>query len=188
MSASLSSIALSFTLKATAKNAINSVDAASIAQGRTFDLAAALTSGVGANQADRVWESKGRTLNSGTSENLDLYDLAAFDIGAGAGKDALGLPMTNAKLVALGILVDPGSVGDLYVGGEGSAAAFQSLFHSAGTPDDDAGIILRPGSPFLVAAPALAGYPITDGADHLLKLAAAGGNVTFDIAFLARSF
>lgn len=187
MTASLSSIDVNFTLKATLKNTINTTNSAAIAQGRLYKLATALSSGTAANQADRVWESLGRTLNSGTSENLDLYDLGTFDVGAGAGKDALGLAMSNAKLVALGVAVDPISVGDLYIGGEGSAAAFQQLFHSAGALSDSAGLVVRPSGLCLVFAPALAAYPVTDATDHLLKFAAVGGNVTYDVIFLARS-
>lgn len=185
----LSAISLQAKLLATLANAIDAVAAgATAAQGFTWSPATAFSTGTGANQADRVWCDTARLLSSGASENVDLYDLAAFDIGAGAGKDALGQAMTNAELVALLIANKSTSAGNLLIGGEGSAAAFQSIFHVSGTASDTAGFgPLKPGGCFFAVCPPDPAWAITDAANHLLKIAASGGDVSYDIGFLARS-
>lgn len=173
---------------ATLANAIDGVvSGATSSQGFTWS-SPSFSSGTGANQADRVWTDTARLLSSGTSENLDLYDLAAFDIGGGAGKDALGQAMTNAELVALLIANKTTSVGNLLIGGEGSGASFQSIFHVSGTASDTAGFgPLKPGGCFFICCPPDPAWTITDAANHLLKIAASGGDVSYDVAFLARS-
>ena len=60
-----------------------------------------LTDGTTVNTADRVWEDTARPILSAASENIDLYDLAAFDIGAGAGLDALGQALAFAEIVCI---------------------------------------------------------------------------------------
>ena len=186
MARSLTSFNVSDTFKATVNNAINSGDPATRAQGSTINFSN-LATGTGANQADRFWEAIGRTLNSAASEDLDLYDLAAFDIGAGAGKDALGLAMSNAELVGIRIYNYETSIGNLIVGGKNTGAAFQSIFAVGGTLDDTAQLVLKPGALFSLRMRGDPAYAIADSTNHLLTFLASGGNCTFDVAFMARS-
>lgn len=188
MAESVSGITLSLQMKATIKNAINTDQFPSFLNSLSFTPATALSNGTGANQFDRCWYAEDRVLNSGTSENLDLYDLASFDIGAGAGKDALGLAMTNAELVGMAIVNSVDSAGDLYVGGEGSGASFQSVFHVSGTASDTAGFgPIKPGGFMSFFSPGNPAYVIADSTNHLLKFAAPSGNVTYSCIFFARS-
>jgi hypothetical protein len=62
-----------------------------------------LTTGDGAEQANRAWEASG-TLASGASLTLALHDLAGVDIGAGAGRDGLGQLWAIDDIVAVVIL------------------------------------------------------------------------------------
>lgn len=188
MARSVASITLSAVVKATIKNDINSDGSAPFVNNFTFAPETTLANGTNANQFDRCWYDDSRTINSGASENLDLYDLASFDIGAGAGKDALGQSMSNAELVGLGVWNLAASTGDLYIGGEGSGAAFQSFFHVSASASDTAGFgPLKPGGLFLVFSPPDPAWAIADTTNHLLKFAASGGNVTYAVIFFARS-
>lgn len=189
MARSITSISVSAVLQATLMNAINGVAAASTQHKRSFAPATTLASGTGANQFDRVWSSEGRALNASATETIDLYDLGTIDIGGGAGKDAAGQAVTIAEIVGLMIWNKPTSIGSLLIGGEGSAAAFQSLFHVSGTASDTAGFgPLGPGGVFFVFDPNDPAWAVADTSNHLLKLAAnAAGNLTYDIMFLGRS-
>lgn len=187
MPVSVKGITVAATFAATMQNLINTDNPASVKNSFAFTPETTFTTGTGANQFDRPWFAEGRTINSGNSEDLDLYDLASFDIGAGAGVDALGQAMTNAELVALAIWNRASSVGTLFIGAKNTTAAFQSLFHVNGMLDDTAGTLIAPGGMVAWVNPQNPAYVITDATNHLLKLAASGGNVTYDCLFFARS-
>ena len=120
MARTLTSPRVVATITASLANSIdNGVTSAGATQGFSFTPATALANGTSANQCDRVWSSTARALSTSATENIDLYDLAAFDIGGGAGKDATGQAFTNVELVALLIVNKSTSVGNLLVGGEG---------------------------------------------------------------------
>lgn len=131
-----------------------------------------------------------RTLSSGDSELLDMFDLGGFDVGAGAGRDNLGVAENCDELVYLQItteLFDEDDVtpltGNLLVGGEGSAACWDSLFNG----DPDAVIKLPPGSQFQVACAYATAWAIVDGTNHLLKFAASGAKVRYRVTFGRRA-
>jgi hypothetical protein len=188
MARSLSSIQVSARIAATLANTIdNAVQSATCSQGFSLTPVTTLANGTSANQCDRVWSSTARALTSGGSENIDMYDLAAFDIGGGAGKDATGQSFTNVECVALLIRNNTTSAGTLIVGGEGSAAAWQSPFMVSGSLSDTAQVTVGIGGWFLLFAPADPAYPIADTSNHLLKIAASGGAATYDAAILFRS-
>lgn len=188
MPQSVTGISLSAVMKCTIRNAINAADYASFLNNFDFAPETTLATGTSVNQFDRCWYAKSRIINSGASENLDLYDLASFDIGGGAGKDAAGIAMTNAELVGLAVWNKAASTGNLLIGGEGSGAAFQSFFHVSGTASDTAGFgPLQPGGLFFIFSPKDPAWAIADSSNHLLKFAASGGNVTYDCIFFARS-
>ena len=78
---------IKLVLEATIVNALPDGQEPSAGLGLT--VATKFDSGTSENQYNREWEDK-RTLLSGASEDLDFFDFTGFDIGAGAGKDALG--------------------------------------------------------------------------------------------------
>lgn len=156
--------------------------------GSTFTPSTKITSGTGAYMANRAWQSSGRVLAGSATEDIDLYDLGALDIGMGAGKDMLGQALALTDIVAMLITVDPLSVGSLLVGGKAAATAWNSFFHSAGTPDDSAGIgPIPPGGAIFLFAPTAPALAVADTSNHLLKMAAtAAGQVIYSVALLGR--
>ena len=188
MARTLSSPQVAARITATLANAIdNGVQSATVTQGFSLSPSTTLANGTSANQCDRVWSSTARALSSGGSENIDMYDLAAFDIGGGAGKDATGQAFNNVECVALLIRCNATSAGTLIIGGEGSAAAWQSPFMVSGSLSDTAQVTIGIGGWLLLFAPADPAYPIADTSNHLLKIAASGGAATYDAAILFRS-
>lgn len=189
MAVTISSFTLALQIQAVLSNQINGVDGPQATQGFAWTQPSPrFANGTTDGQADRVWHAKARALVSGNSENLDLYDLAAFDIGAGAGKDALGQAWTNAEVCGLIVENVLTSAGNLYIGGEGSSASFQSIFHVSGTASDTAGFgPLPPGGCIAFITPKNPAWPVVDAANHLLKFAAVGGNVTYNVCVLGRS-
>lgn len=146
----------------------------------------AFTDGTIADKVDKAWFSKSRALTSGNDETLDLYDWGSVNLGAGAGKDPLGQAQALVEIAAILIYVRPESAGNLIVGNDGTTAAFNSIF-AGSTDSDTAAVTVKPGGIFLIAAPGDPAYAVADTSNHLLKLAASGGNVTYDIHVLGRS-
>lgn len=172
---------LTMTIKHGFQGTYNNPDTnAGVSAGEIFSDA--LTNGTTADKANRYLESRNRTLTSGNSETLDLYDLGTLDIGAGAGEDALGLPLAAVELVGILIRVTSTGAGKLLVGGEGTAACFNSIFNG----DDDAKAVVAAGGHFQAFNPADPAFAIADTSNHLLKLEASGGNVTFDVFLIFR--
>ena len=185
MTLTLSSFTMNATMKATLANSIDGgAQSASCAQGFTSKPTTTFTSGTTDSKANRIWSDTERTLTSGNSEDIDLYDFGALDIGGGAGKDALGQTLTLAEVTGLHVYVHSTSTGSLLVGGKAAATAWNSLF---GGSDDDAFLLLKPGSTFYIDCPPDPAYAVTDTSNHLLKMAASGGDVTYDITVMGRN-
>lgn len=145
----------------------------------------ATTSGTGNNKADLIFHDN-RTIATGASEKIDMFDLA-IDGGA-AQTDALGLAYAAVALRLLAIRITSTALAgeDLKIGGEGTVEAWQSLFHVSGTLSDTAGAVVKSGGLFLVYAPLAAGYPIADSGNDLLKIANAGASsISYDIVIVA---
>ena len=148
----------------------------------SFSITDSLATGTSADQSDRLWYSLGRTLASGYSEAIDLYDLGSIDIGAGAGKDILGQTLAFAEITALAVWNKSVS-GNLKVGGQGDSTAFQSIFDN----DVDAKLIVKAGGFGILYAPSDPAYAVVDATNHVLKMQASGGAVTYDIFVIGRS-
>ncbi len=165
---------------------------ASVPQGRNVTPNTAITNGTGANQADRAWaigvgDDNPRTLASGANEDLDLYDLAAIDIGAGAGKTALGQDWTLAEIVAVLFHVDPDSDGTMVIGGGGAATALNSFFN--GSDSAQLGPFGADGGVLLWNHGVANAFAVADVTNHLLKIteASAGGVLSYRAVVLGRS-
>lgn len=152
-------------------------------QGAAKSPPTTLSSGTGANAADRIWSDLDRALSSGATEDIDVYDLAAFDIGQGAGKDASGASWALAEVVCLLVYNASTSAGTLLVGGKGTTAAWNSIFNG----DDDAKLPIVPGGWFQIFAPTDPAYAVADTSNHLLKMEASGGAVTYGVVIIGRS-
>jgi len=143
--------------------------------------------GTGANQCDRMWAQKARTVANGAAESLDIYDLGSVDIGAGAGNDGLGKSVVLAEICVLMIANASTSGGNLLIGGNGTGAAWNSIFASQTSGEDDAIVVLKPGGVLILAAPPDPAYAVADSTNHILKLDSSAGTCTFDIVILGRS-
>ncbi len=132
-----------------------------------------LTSGTGANQADKVW-SDTRTLAASGTENLDL---------AGVLLDAFGVAITFVKVKAMLIRAASGNTNDVLVGGHATTA----FVNWVSDPTDV--IVVKPGGLFLLVAPGASGYGVTAATGDLLKVTNSAGTtgVTYDIAILGTS-
>lgn len=138
-----------------------------------------LTAGTTANKADRFFVDTDRVLAEDADDALDLYDLAGFDRAT----DLVGNAVTFAEIVGLMVRNKSTSAGTLVLGGEGSAAAWNSLFSASDTYTMD----IKPGGFVLVAAPGDPAYAVADTSNHLLNVNASGGGITYDIVIIGRS-
>ncbi len=132
-----------------------------------------LSSGTGANQADKVW-SDTRTLAASGTENLDL---------AGVLVDAFGATITFVKVKAMLIRAASGNTNDVLVGGHATTA----FVNWVSDPTDV--VVVKPGGLFLLVAPNAAGYGVTAATGDLLKVTNSAGTtgVTYDVAILGTS-
>lgn len=139
----------------------------------------ALSNGTTANKAQRTWESLGRTISTGSSETLDVFDLGSIDIGAGAGLDSLGQALAFSGIKGLYIKNSETSTGTLTVGNESSAATWNAFFAS-----DTGSFALVPGASILIQDPSALGMAVNDSSNHLLKMADSSGGLTYDIVII----
>jgi hypothetical protein len=183
MSLSLASIQFKAALAAIINNTIdNAAAGSSVSLGISQGPPVALTNGTGANQANRFWQSTGRTLTGGTNEDLNLYSFAGLDIGAGAGNGPLGGALAQTEIVGLLIVNESGSVGNLNIGGQGTANAWTSWISSNAATVGP----FKPGSCFEMFVPLQPALVVGAANNNLLRIAAAGGNVLYDIYILGR--
>jgi len=138
-----------------------------------FGLSAALslTSGTGANQADRVFTDQ-RTLTASATEDLDLAAVLL---------DAFGAAITFAKIKAVIIKAADGNVNNVVV--SRPAANGVPLFEAA----SDA-IAVKPGGAFVWYCPGT-GVTVTVATGDLLTITNSGGttSVTYDIVIIGTS-
>lgn len=143
-----------------------------------------LTSGIGANQGNRGWESKNRTLSSAATETLDLYDMAGVDIGAGAGLDGLGQAILFEEIAFI-VIVNENAIdaaGQLEIEPDASNGWAPIGTHTAAT-----GGALRGQGILAKGQPAEQGFEITDASSHRIKFTANGGDVTYSLYLIARN-
>jgi hypothetical protein len=179
---SLSSITALASLTATVENLLdaNSTGTAAISVGE--QVTHTFTTGTTAGKADRFWSSRARALTAGNSEDIDVYDLGSLDIGAGAGKDPVGLAFANVDITGILIENTSSSAGDLVIGNNATTAAWVGFFGG-----DTQAITLKPTSIFFLSTENDPGFAVADTSSHLLRIAASGGDVTYDIHLMCRS-
>jgi hypothetical protein len=140
-----------------------------------INLSQAIASGTAAGQANKIFRDR-RTLASGASERLSMYDF-------GGALSSLGVAFAQSKVLAL-LIYNRATVDgdDLVVGGDGTSAAWTSLFNGSGTATQR----VKPGGYLLLIAPDTAGMAVVSPTNHLLKIAnASGANaVAYDIVVI----
>lgn len=160
---------LRLDLKSTLSTALDLVTSrAPLAYASTIDLA----SGVGANQADRIFADQ-RTLAASATEDLDL---------AGVLSDPLGAALTFARIKAVLVKAAAGNTNNVNV--TRPAANGVPLFLAAGD-----GRPVMPGGLDLWVAPGATGVPVTAGTGDLLTFtnSGAGSSVTYDVVIIGAS-
>jgi hypothetical protein len=148
-------------------------------QADQFTFALSLTAGTASDKANVLYTETDRALTSGQNDDLDVYDLAVFDQTT----DLLGNTITFTEIVAICVRNQSGSAGNLLLGGISATTAWNSMFNG----DDDAVLNIHPGGLFLLSAPDDPAYAVADTSNHLLRVNASGGNITYDIAILGRN-
>ncbi len=148
-----------------------------------FSFSLSTTDGTASDKADKVWPSKARSLSGATSETIDVFDFGAIDIGTGAGEGPLGNAITLAEIVAVIIENNSTSTGNLTIGGDGTAAAWNSIFNASDTAELGP---LPPGGFFIIGAGADPAFAVADTSNHLLKMASSA-TLTYDILIIGRS-
>jgi len=182
MPRSLSAIKLNVKLSATLRNLLDDAVYASVNH-PGLNYSPTLDDGIGDNQANRSWQSLSRALNWNASETLDLYDLGAVDIGAGAGRDGLGQPIAFEDVVAIAIVNDNAvdETGQLEI-----IPAVANGWTPIGEHTVANGGALRGQGILLKAQIAEDGFDVEDGVSHQITLTAREGNVEYSIYLLTR--
>ncbi|MFM9777091.1 hypothetical protein [Streptomyces scabiei] len=138
----------------------------------TYESTIDLASGVGANQADKIFADT-RTLAASATEDLDL---------AGVLSDPLGAALTFARIKAVLVKAASGNTNSVQVTRPASNGV--PLFLAAGD-----GLSVRPGGLFLWVAPDATGVAVTAGTGDLLTLTNSAGStsVTYDVIIIGAS-
>jgi hypothetical protein len=129
-----------------------------------------LADGAGRVESDAIWHATDQSLASGQAMTLELDALGQTIFG-----DTITIPLAKVKAILI-VNKNDGDDGYLSVGGA-EANAWSAPF---GTPGDT--VHVMPGSPLLLANVGN-GWNVEAGS-FALRLGAAGGPVTFDIAIL----
>ena len=172
------------TLKLTA-TVTNTLDDASIVSCShpNATYSPSLSAGVDEGQANRGWQSIGRTITNGHQEVIDIADFLGLDIGAGAGNDALGQALHLEEIVAILITND----------NDNTAAGVLEVYPSAsegwtpiGTHTVAVGGAIHGQGCLFKSDPSAVAFIIT-ATNHRITLVANGGDVEYSIYLIGRS-
>lgn len=130
---------------------------------------------------DRIWALTDYSLTVAAGNlDIDLYDLASIDLGAGAGKDNLGQSHANARVIAIAIRnQEITSGGTLRIDQVGAGTTAWSGFGHA-----DIQLDLAQGA-FQKHYLGESGATVTDVTDHILRLNAQTATCTIDVVFFS---
>ena len=131
-----------------------------------LDSVLQLLEGNGDNQAEAVWHAEGQTLLDTASTTFDLTSLARTVLG-----DIHTVTFLSVKAI---LIVNQSGDGELLLG-DAAADQWSEPFGADGDQ-----VCVPPGSPLLMAN-CRGGWTV-DSFNRNLKLAAAGGSVTYSIA------
>lgn len=171
---------IKLTFQSTVRNTLTDGTVASASHNATL-LTGKINNGVGASQANRAWATVDAALASGGTIDLDLFDLALFDIGAGLGKDAVGQALELEEIVTL-VIAHTGGTGRLEIQPHlpiHSVDWVPSLTVANGAALKDGGV-------FMMHQPDEDAFDIIDGVSHVLRLGANGGALTYSVYLLGR--
>lgn len=193
MTRSLEGIQLRLAFSATLKNVLTDTERTATAA-LLFSYNPTIVDGTDEEEANRGWEYSG-TLAAAATLVVDLFDLGTLDVGAGAGKDALGQSVALDQIVTIVIMntsdladnasVDSDSDSDivpcLEIEPDASAGWTPIGTHTALT-----GGALQAGGVLVKMQVEQTAFLVTDGVSHRIKLTARGGEVDFKILVIGR--
>jgi hypothetical protein len=169
------------SLQSTIRNTLDNADTATATIAGTV-LTGKLENGVSASQANRGWRTTSESISSGATQDIDLYDFAGFDIGAGAGNDALGLALNLEEIVTI-IIKHRSGAGRLEIMPTPLPTHPVAWLPTLTVANGGA---LKTGGVFMMHQPDTDAFDIQDGVSHILRLKANGGAVLFDLYILGR--
>jgi hypothetical protein len=131
------------------------------------------SSGVGANQADKIFADT-RTITASSNDDLDL---------AGVLVDAFGAVITMARIRGLFVKAYAANTNNLIIGGGASNPITTILGGTTPT------LTIRPGGWLGLLAPDAIGYVVTAATADILRFSngGAGSSVTYDVVILGAS-
>lgn len=144
-------------------------------------LSQALSSGRSTDEQDRGWERVGRTLTSGSFEEIDLFSFDGLDVGFGAGSDRVGQPLHCDKLVTIIIKHESGT-GSLEVTPGNSNGWTPIGLHTV----SNAGAI-KAGGVIKKHVPHADALAIANESNHKIRFEASGGDVVYSVYLGLRS-
>lgn len=182
MTRSLLNPKITLKMSATLQNTLDDDSVTGVAQ-PSLNYTKTLTDGIGADQANRAWQSSSRIIASGAQETIDLYDMGGLDVGAGAGNDGVGQACDFEEIVAVVVVNDNavGAVGQLEV-----LPASSNGWSPIGTYTVATGGALRGQGVLVMLQPAEQGFDVTDLSSHRVTFRAVGGDVSYSVYLLAR--
>ena len=124
---------------------------------------------------EKLLDASGQVLSDTSNLDIDLYDLGTWDIGSGAGRDTLAQAHTNSLIYMLYVKNDSDSTGNLVF--DTSQTGGWTSWMPSGTHT------LEPGASLCGVWPS--GIAVADTSNHILRLTAASGDVTFDLQMLS---
>ena len=169
-----------FDVQATLMNVLDSGAVASATMSAEL-IEDAVSSGVSANEIDRVWEET-IEITSGSTVTLDLRTMSGRDIGAGTGKDALGQTLAIEEISMLIIAVTDGT-GILEINKTVPSDPLLWIPQNAARNSYGGGV--RAGGFRLWYEPDTVGLD-TDTLEKNVNLGATGGNVTVRVLVFGR--
>lgn len=136
-------------------------------------------SGTDESEYNREWEDQ-RSLLSGVSEDIDFFDFGSLDIGAGAGKDALGQALALDEIVVL-LIYQISGAGKLEINATNPTGKLTwvptvSVANKGATGTTH----------LLMCCTSEHGYPVVDGTSHVIRFKANGGDVVYRIVVFGR--
>ncbi|HKQ02636.1 MAG TPA: hypothetical protein VJ735_20125 [Actinomycetes bacterium] len=151
---------------------VEALDLSSRRNDQNYSKSWSLASGVGANQADKIFHDQ-RTIAASGTDSLDL---------AGVLTDVFGATITFARIKAVIVVAASGNINNVNVTRPASNGV--PLFLAPG-----AGIPVRPGGAFMWVAPDATGVVVTGATGDLLDIVNSAGStsVTFDIIVIGAS-
>jgi hypothetical protein len=180
MASSISNASWAIVTDVTILNGLTNALANASVQLKSENKKNSIPSGTADGQFDRVWASKSRTLNAAATEDIDLNTFTGLDVGAGAGKDPLGVALTLVEVCGILVVRDQVSTGELRIGGSASNE-FTSLFVAAG----DA-IKVPPKGIFFIGTLNDPAFPVS-GTNKNLKFLAQTAQCIWDMYVFGRS-